>query len=420
MKKTFALLLLLVSFSLVSQTELPYKEIDSLILKGRYKEALYKLNSFDNSLLKNTTIASIYYQLDKTKQAIVYYEKALEINDDYKTKVLIGKAYQKTKNYNKAIEIYEGIVKDDPQNLLIKYQLGKLYLSKRKAKKAIKTFEELYVVDKSNANYSYQKAIAFAMVNERNKMIDSFLEAFETDSTHVKSIYQLANSYYKLKDTDSTNIFLNKGLALESNHINLNKLIVNQSYRQKRYKETLKTLKKLDSLTPNQVFVINMFGRTYYNIGEYEKAKEYFEISKEFDRKNFKTYTYLGHIEMKLENYLKAQLNYRIATFIGKIPDKRDEEYYGIGHANLKLKKPKEAIVMFGIAYKENKGNHKALFQLAQTSDDYYKEKKKAYEHYSQYISQFERMDPELTAFVKRRIKEIKKDYFLRGEKLED
>ena len=121
---------------------------------------------------------------------------------------------------------------------------------------------------------------------------------------------------------------------------------------------------------------------------------------------------------MKLENYQRAMMNYRLATFIGK--EKRDEEYYGTGHAHLKLKQPKMAMAMFDKAYKENRGNHKALYQLAKTSDDYYKDKKKAYKYYDQYVMQFEFKDKDLTAYAKRRIKEITKDYFLRGEKIGD
>lgn len=417
MKKVFFLLMLTFGFTSIAQTTETYKEIDSLILIGRYKKALSELDKAEDSFEKFKTMADVYYQVDKTKKAVVYYEKALDLKNDYKTKIQLGKAYQKLRDHVKTIEIFEGILEKDPSNLLIKYQLGKLYLTKRKANKAIKTFKELIKADKTNPNYSYQKGVAYAMKKKRNDMIDSFLEAYKTDSTHVKSLYQLANSYYKLQDTDSTYLFLNKGLELEPNHVNMNRLMVNQTYRDKKYDLTLQVLEKLDTLTPNEIFVINMFGRTYYNMEQHEKAKEYFELSKDIDRTDFKTFTYLGHTEMKLDNYQKAKFNYMMATYIGV--EKRDEEYYGMGHANLKLKKPKEAMAMFEKAYKENRGNHLALYQLAKTTDDYYKEKKKAYKLYDQYILQFENMDKDFTAYAKSRMKEIKKEYFLKGETLE-
>jgi tetratricopeptide (TPR) repeat protein len=420
MKKSvllFALFLNSISFS-QEKTEISFKEIDSLLLTGRYQIALEKLSTAEDSFQKYNAIASVFYQVDKTEKAITYYEKALVLKSDYKTKIQLGKAYQKVRNFDKSIEIYEGILEEDAENLLIKYQLGKLYLTKRKANKAIKTFEELQAADENNPNYAYQKGVAFAMKKDRNAMIDSFLEAYQSDSTHVKTLYQLSNSFFKLKDKDSTRLFLEKGLELAPNHISMNKLLVNQNYVEKRYPEVLEVLERLDSLSPNELFVIDMFGRTHYNLEQYTQAKEYFNLAKEIDRTDFKTWTYLGHIEMKLENYKLAQLNYRMASFIGK--EKRDEEFLGLGHASLRLKKPLEAIAMFEKAYKENRGNYKALFQLALTTDSYYKDKKEAYRLYDQYNMQFENRDQEKTAHVQRRLKEIKKDYFMKGISLEE
>ena len=417
MKKIFTLLFLFATAYSFAQTENAI-DVDSLLLRGRYQQLLSLLKAAPDSFKKFSTMANVYYQIDKTKLAIVYYEKALDQEEDYKTKVQLGKAYQKVRGYDEAIAVFEDIIEKDPDNLLIKFQLGKLYLKKRKANKAIKTFKELMAVDQANPNYAYQKGIAYAMKKDRNAMIDSFLEAYKTDSVHIKSLYQLANSFFKLKDKDSTNLFLRKGLKLDPTHINMNRLLVNQTFREKRYNETLRALERLDSITPNEIFVLNMFGRTYYNMEQYEKSKEYFTESKDRDPNDFKTWTYLGHNEMKLGNYKLAELNYNMATFMGK--DKRDEEYYGLGHAYLKQEKMLQAILMFDKAYKEDRGNYKALYQKAKTTDDYYKEKKKAYRLYLQYVLHFEDMDKDLTAYAQRRIAEIKKEYFMKGEELKD
>jgi len=420
MKKSVFLLALFCCANLFPQksSQNTFKEIDSLLLTGRYQLALQKLETSEDSFQKYNAMATIFYQVDKTQKAIEYYEKALSLKADYKTKIQLGKAYQKVKAHDKAIQVFEGILEEDKENLLIKYQLGKLYLTKRKANKAIKTFEELQTDDGNNPNYAYQKGIAYAMKKDRNAMIDSFLEAYKTDSTHVKTLYQLSNSFFKLKDKDSTRLFLEKGLELAPNHLNLNRLLVNQNYREKKYTEVLKTLEHLDSLSPNEVFVVNMFGRTHYNLGQFETSKEYFNRSKEIDRSNFKTWTYLGHIEMQLENCSLANLNYLLASSIGK--EKRDEEYCGMGLANVKLNKRKKAITMFEKAVKENRGNYKALYQWALTTDSLYEDKKKAYRLYDRYNTEFDTVDKQMTAHVQRRLKEIKKAYFMKGISLDE
>ena len=71
-------------------------------------------------------------------------------------------------------------------------------------------------------------------------------------------------------------------------------------------------------------------------------------------------------------------------------------------------------------AYKENYKNHRALFQLANTTENFYKDKKIAYKHYKTYMNRFERK----RFFINKpgenvRLREIKKYYFLKGDILE-
>ena len=417
MKKNLLVILFFTGYFAFSQSN-EYQKIDSLLLKGRYREAFQSLSSLEDSFRRSYTMASIYHQLDKTEKAIEYYHKALAIQVDYQSKVKLGRAYQKVKKLDLAIKVYEEIIDADPKNLLIQYQLGKLYLRKRKANKAIKVFEELCGVDASNPNYSYQKGVAYAMKKKRDLMINSFLKAYLTDSTHVKSIHQLANSYFKLEDTDSTYLFLEKGLKVSPHHIQLNQLMAKQTFKDGNYDKALEVLMKLDTLTPNEFLVVNMIGRVYYNTEKYKESKKYFKRLRQIEPTNYKVMTYLGHIEMRLGNYQEAKTNYMMARIIGKV--RMDEEFYGLGHVNLKLNKPKEALKMFEKSYKENRNNYLSLYQLAKTSDDYYKDKKKAYRLYNQYLLEFDDQDLDLTAYAKMRVKKIKKEYFLKGDNLEE
>ena len=106
-----------------------------------------------------------------------------------------------------------------------------------------------------------------------------------------------------------------------------------------------------------------------------------------------------------------------MATYVGK--EKRDEEYFGLGTLYFETNKIPEAIKAFKEACAENSRNYKALYQVAKLSDDYYKDKKIAYKEYKKYIENFYSRDEVISVFVERRIKEIKKEYFMAGETLD-
>ena len=318
---------------------------------------------------------------------------------------------------NVQLKIYEEILAKDSLNLVLKYQLGKLYLLTRKPEKAVNTFKHLISKDETNANYSYQLGLSFSIQGKRNLMINSFIDAYKKDTLHLNAIARLATSFNKLKDKDSTKLFVDKGLFLDRNHINLNKLKINQLYRDKKYKEAIPFLLNLDSLDKKETYSKLMLGRTYYNLDSLEQSKKYFKKLYRVDRENFKTQTYLGHIALKEKDYRSAMMNYMMATSIGK--EKRDEEYYGLATAFYETKMPNKAIKAFEKAYLENRRNYKALFQLAKLSDDYYKDKKIAYKYYNKYIDSFSDKDEDMANFVRRRLKDIKKKYFLSGESLD-
>ena len=395
-----------------------FSHADSLLTKGKYRLALANLKSVDTLQdISNYKVGNIYASIDDYKNAIVFYKKSLEYNQSSKVQLSLAKSYQKVKKYKAAIIIYETFLETNTDNLLITYQLGKLYFSVNNLEKASEIFKMLSKKDVTNPNYHYQLGLISARKADGNGMLDNFLNAYKVDETHVKSVYQLAKTFALIRKKDSSNLFIEKGLHLNNLHINLNKLKINELYRQEKFTEAISRLKILDSITPNDLYNKKMLGRSYFNIDSLDLAKENFEAAKKIDKEDFKILTYLGHIYRAKKDYRNAMIHYLRATRVGS--KERSEEYYSLAMLYLERKQSSAAIVTLKTAFKENQRRHKILYQLAITSDSYYKDKKIAYNLYDDYIMRFEEKDKDITAFVKNRMKEIKKELFLKGEKVD-
>lgn len=417
MKKRILIIAIVIGFIKAEAQTSAFKSIDSLLTIGRYKKALVQLKKLPSTFKTNVKTAKIYASIDDYKKAAKYYEQALLLKDNYTTKVNLGKAYQKERKLQKAISVFKKIVQKDTDNLLINYQLGKLYLQTKQPLKAKKTFELLINKDQTNANYHYQLGVAYAMLKKRNPKINSFLSAFKYDNEHIKAIHQLVKAYTFLRDKDSATIFIDKGLKVNPNHIKLNKLKINNLFLGKNYNEAVTRLKKLDSIQPKEFYTQKMLGRSFLKLNQLDSAKKYFDKALKIDQSDYKSYEYLGDIALKDKNYKTAEFMYLMSVFTGKEP--RDKGYYGMAYINLQTKDTKKAIEFFKEAVKENHKNYRALYQLANTSENFYKDKKIAYELYNNYMSKFEKRDTLLTNHVKSRLKEIKKYYFKKGEVLE-
>ena len=417
MKKKILYLVVVLGVLKINAQTSTFVAVDTLLNRGRYHKAIELLEKFPDSFEKNVKKAQINENLDQQSLVSLHYEKALAFQDDYAIKVKLANSYKKEKKYRKAITVYEKLHEEDKDNLFIAYELGKLHLTIKEAEKALQLFKGLIERDITNANYYYYKGIAYKLLGKRNLRMDSFLEAYEKDDKHIKSIENLAYDYTVLRDADSASIFIKKGLQINPNHIELNKLEINALYRDKNYNKAIELLQKIDTIEPNEHYTKKMLGRCYFLLKDFEIARKYFKQALRIDKTDYKVYTYFGDMDFEEEDYKEAHLHYRMATFIGK--ESRDDEYYRLAQTLEKLNRTKEALTAYENALRENYKNYKALYQLATLSEHYYKDKKNAYKHYKNYIDRFESKDSVLTNQVTKRLKEIKKFYFQKGEILE-
>lgn len=402
-------------FILVISIQLNAQSIDSLLIQGNYQRALEILeNDTQKTVEKYDRIASIYQSTSNYTKAIEYCKKALEITDVAIIKTKLANVYSLAGLPRKAMELYETIVKQDSTNLLAANNLGKLYLSNSKTNKAKEIFSYLKKKDTLNPNYPYQLAVALGRQKQLFEMGDNYLEAYRRDSLHIKSIYRIARFFKDLKFRDSTMLFIDKGLKIDKNNINFNQMKANALYTSKDYEGSIKYLSRLDSLNYKSVNTYEMFGMSYLNINKDSLAELYFKKALDLEPRNSTILYRLASLNYKQKDIKQAKRNLLWSIFSAK-PDLY-KQYLLMGIIKKEEGELKEAIVNFEKSFLNNRNNHKSLYELAITSDAYYKDKKIAYKHYKEYIERFEERDKEMTAFVLSRMKDIKQEYFLEGE----
>ena len=410
-------------FLLILKTEAQtsvLKIADSILQTGNYKVALAELQKIENppyEVLEK--IAGIYQKVGNNSFAIKYYDKAFILNPSDKIKEQLGRSYQFIGNSDKAIHIYNEVLQTNPDNLLLKYNLAKLHMSEKKVEKAIELFNELSEIDSLNANYQYQLGIAYEKLGQSGftNSVNSFLKAYNIDSLHLKSIYNLAKFYRKIKFKDSATLFIDKGLNINPKSINFNQLKANDAFLNKEFDTTLVYLKKLEDLNFKTMFTYKMYGLTYLNMMNYQKAEEYFKIAQGKDFKDASLAYNLGLVQKEMKNFDKAAYYFAMSIYYQN--PKLDKNYYQLGLMQLELKEVKGALKSFGEGYRDNHNNYRLLFQLAMTEDDYYKDKKIALQHFEKYIELFSDKDEKSTLYAKQRIKEIKTALFMNEGKVD-
>ncbi|MCF6297276.1 MAG: tetratricopeptide repeat protein [Flavobacteriaceae bacterium] len=410
-------------FFLIFKTEaqtLVLSVVDSLLQVDNYQLALKKLKEKKPQTFKILVKqGDIYQKTGNYSNAINFYKKALKKEKSYSIKQALGKSYLLQGNANQAITIYEEVLKKDSLNLLLKYELAKLYTKESRKDDAITLFNELIEADNANPSYYYnlgkiyQKRNSFFFMKSGNY----FLDAYKLDSAHIKSIYELTKFYKQLHFKDSATIFIDKGLQINPKSINFNQLKAKNLFSKKEYDSTLVYLKRLENLNFKGMFTYKFYGLTYLKMEDFDNAEKYLKIARKINWKDARVLYYLGLVNKEKGDLKSAEMNFLMSMTILK-PD-IDKQLFELGLISLEQKNLKKAIKYFKEAYQNNLKNHIALFQLALASYDYYKDKKIPLKHFEKYIERFSSKDKKMFDFATQKIKEIKKEFFIEGIKIE-
>lgn len=418
MKKIFIVIGLIFTILKTEAQSSVFVVVDSLLVKGDYQKALTLLeNTVPKTFLIFEKSAGIYQSIGSDTKALACLNKALEFGTNESIKVKLAQLFVSTGFTSKAVETYESLIEKDTSNLLVANSLGRLYLSLNQAEKAEKIYRYLMKKDTVNPNYPYQLAESLEKQNKQNKhseMGQRYLDAYNLDTLHIKSIFELAQFFKSLKFKDSTSLFIDKGLKIDPNNLNFNQLKANELYFLKDFNGALTYLKKLDSLNFVSVQIYEMFGMCYYNLQDFELAEKYFKNAVILDPDDSQILYRLASLYYDKKDNKMATV-YLHRSILSVKPD-MDKQYYLLGIISKEEDNLLAAIDNFEKSRKNNYKNYKALFELAVTSDAYYKDKKIALKHYKSYAEKFKSNDNTMTAYVEGRIKEIKKQFFIEGE----
>jgi tetratricopeptide (TPR) repeat protein len=133
-----------------------------LAKKGEYEEALKiyeKIFTLDLEEKEKQLVFSqiycnqgyIYLNLNKLKEAIESFQKALELNPDYfEAYFNLGNAYFQNKKFDLAEKSYQKALKLNKKFPLLYFQLGRLYTEWNKKEKAVESYKKLITLQPNN------------------------------------------------------------------------------------------------------------------------------------------------------------------------------------------------------------------------------------------------------------------------------
>ena len=216
--------------------------------KDEYEKALNNLKKIgkDSPLYEDSRIHMVYVlsRLKRFDEAIEIIENAKRYKKSRDFDIMLAEIYEEKKDYQKSLEILNGLLKDNSQDVELIYRIGIVYDKMGKKEESIRTMEKILSIDPDHADALNYIGYTYAEMGIR---LDEALKLIE------KALKIKPNSGYIV---DSLGwVYFKKG----------------------QYDRALELIKKALSLTPNDPTIIEHLGDIYIKRRRYKKALELYQ-----------------------------------------------------------------------------------------------------------------------------------------------
>lgn len=392
----------------------------------------------DDLIAAHFSLGFIYLNEERYTKALYHLNRA-EKNyaENKQLPLLLAESYEHTGQKEKALFFYEKYIEDKQEPLIIEKAAQFSYLLK-KSEKALKYFDQAQDLDITIKHIKYKKALCYYLLEQYEESLNQFYELLnetelKSDKSTFEKLYELIKRTFALGIYDSITFEVLEDICLKLNssyskavetdfntkYIHNNEVLIllaEQFSKLKKYKSSLKFLKKILKNNPKHFPALNELGKIYYKhkhlkdkaieIFLYlEKLKKtdgeidfylglYYLESDKLDRvipyllsavnKNFKTfdvYKNLGDIYIKQKDFSQAITYY---DFASNIDNNNNELNLSLSKAYLEDKQYDKAISLLKDIIANNDNNKEAHYLLSSAYRSILEDKSN--EHYSKYL----------------------------------
>ena len=318
----------------------------------------------------------------------------------------LARAQKANGNPAAALEHYQTVLRSNPGRVLTAVEYAKLLSVTGKLKTADSIFKKLIKKHPDNPEFYYQLGLV------REKQQDStamslYNVAIYLDKSHQPALIKVSKKALMEGNLSRAERLSKQGLEANPNQVTLVSILAQAYYYQKEYDLAVPQFEKLIGFGEGSEFIHSKLGTSYFNLDEYEKAIDHFNAALDFEDKNPTTHYNLGKLYALTGEYENAEGHLLQSILLKAVT--LDGEFTSLGLTYKQMGKPKEALLYFNKALKENPENERVMFERAVVADSYYEDLQTRMNYYLAYLEKFEDVgNPDLLLLAERRVKDIR------------
>lgn len=250
------------------------------------KEAKIALKAHPDSYKLYDLLGSIYRKENQFDKALGCYQEMLKLAPRRKKMIhnLMAVAYLNLDQTDKALQIINPLIKEDPKDEELLLTRTQIMLKKKKLDLVKQDIDQILATDSSN--YKFNELLAQYYFNEGNKRLFYFQKTkilqllnyqLKKNPEDIELMFEIASAYMEMKDFVNAEKQYNLVLNDFPNNYEALKEKAKIKLSAQNWQEAISIYDMLESDYPLEEGFCNNKAIAYIQIGNYTKAMEYFD-----------------------------------------------------------------------------------------------------------------------------------------------
>lgn len=276
------------------------------------------------------------------KEALALLNKESQTTENLQLKASL---YEKLYDYTAALNIYEQLLQQNPDNVNLVIAMAECASQAGNAQQSLRGWITADSLSPNNSFIQIKKAMAYYRNNNWSETIEASKPVFVTDSIPLL-LRMVGDAYQNLKDPISANYHYTKAYEKNpSDHIALNRICEFFYAMEEIGYDTVvvMTEKYLKEINPNQLTIGQMNGMANYSSGNFDKAIDRLKANVELGDSSYTTTYFLGMSNYGKSWYYEA-VKWLELAYEQNLNNKDLNMFYYYGTALGKVKKVQKSV----------------------------------------------------------------------------
>ena len=232
------------------------------------------INFYPHDIDAMNSLGAIYRRIKQYQKSVEILKKAQHEQNISSVNYNLGFTFKEMGNYDDAIECFESVITENPDDVLTYNHLGSIYLQQKNYEKSVNSFKHGLQVDQNHPILNYNLARCYAESKNYRDSIKYFEKALRTRPGWIEAVRDFSDVLVKCQKNSSAQELVERTIKMHPQNADLLCILGNIFLSQFDYDNAVKTFEKAEEIEPNDVKILMGFSEALEKGDRIDEALE--------------------------------------------------------------------------------------------------------------------------------------------------